>query len=134
MIRNKPYLISGLAIPFLALVGFLFRQHTFNIQLYDTYFVIANPQFVLVGSVLLLVVGMGYWLISLTGKTLNTILTGIHIFLTVSVLFLFTLPLFTSESLENPDRLFFSIIAFLLGQCAYAVNILITLLWKRANN
>jgi hypothetical protein len=127
ILRHKPHLISWLAIPILLLIGFIFSQHTFDIRLYDTYFVIGNPQFVLAGSGLLLVAGMGYWLISLTGKTPNVILTVIHLLLTVTVLLLFALPLFDSESIVNTDRPFFRVIACLLGQCAYAVNILITL-------
>jgi hypothetical protein len=127
---TKPHLISWLAIPILILIGLLFRHHTLDVQLYDTYFVIANLHFALAGSALLLVIGMGYWLIGLSGKTPNLLLTLIHLSLTIGVLVVVALPLFTTNSLAGTEWLFLMIMAFLLAQCAYTINIIITLLLK----
>jgi heme/copper-type cytochrome/quinol oxidase subunit 1 len=127
---NKPYLISWLAIPILVLIGLLFRQHTLDIQLYDTYFVVANLHFALAGSALLLIIGMGYWLVGLSGKTPNLVLTLVHLSLTIGVLVIVALPLFNTDSLASTEWLFLMIVAFLLAQCAYTINILITLLRK----
>ncbi|WP_461149538.1 hypothetical protein [Spirosoma pulveris] len=129
MTFRKPYLISWLAIPILLLIGLLFRQHTVNVQLYDTYFVIANRHVALAGSALLLVLGFGYWLLQRTRKTPNGILTAFHLWLTIGVLLLLVLPIFSRNDLISTQWLFESIVVLLLGQCAYVANMLIT--WLR---
>lgn len=127
---NKPHFVCWLAIPLLLLIGFLFSQHRLNVQLYDTYYVIANRQYAIAGSAILLIVGIGYWLLSLSGKTPNSILTGIHLFLTIGVLIQFAFPLFNNTTLAGAEWLFLCIVAFAAGQFAYATNILITLFRK----
>lgn len=127
---SKPYLISWLAIPILISTGILFSHHTLAIQLYDTYLMISNIHFALVGSALLLVIGIGYWLLSLKGKTPNVTMTLIHLLLTIGLLFLGTLPLFNGGSFVRIELIFVSIVVFLFVQFAYTVNILITLLWR----
>lgn len=130
-IINKPYLLSWLSIPLLIIIGLLFREHLLEIQLYDTYLVIANIYFVAVGSVLLLLIGIGYWLLSLNGKTPNPALSIIHITLTVIILILFALPLFSGDSLTNAELFSLSTLIFLTGQFIYVVNILITILSRK---
>lgn len=125
---HKPHLIGWLAIPVLVFSGLLFRQHTFDIPLYDTYFVVANPPFTLAGSALLLLSGGVYWLLGLSGKIPNRVLSLIHILPTISVLILFSLPLFTLDTFVDQAWISFRILAFLLGQCAFVSNILITFL------
>ncbi|WP_425290760.1 hypothetical protein [Spirosoma linguale] len=127
---RKPYLISWLAIPVLLLAGFLFRKHTVNIQLYDTYFVIANSHVALAGSALLLILGLGYWLILLTGKSPNVALTLFHLLPTIGVPMLLALPMFSSDSLGSAQWLSLVVLAFIAGQCVFVVNILMTLLRK----
>ncbi|SOD88911.1 hypothetical protein [Spirosoma fluviale] len=130
MTFRKPYLISWLAMPVLILMGLVFRQHTVDVQLYDTYFVIANSHVALMGSAFLLVVGLGYWLICLTGKTPNIALTTIHLLPTIIVLMLLVMPLFRNGPFANAEWLSLGILAFLLGQCAYVIVIMLTLLRK----
>lgn len=125
---RKPHLISWLASPVFVFIGLLFNQRTFDLQLYDTYFVIGNPYFVLAGSAYLLVIGLGYWLVSLTGKTPNRTLTVIHLLLTIGMLILVELPLLNSNTLAGMEGLALSVIAFLVGQCAYIINMVVTLL------
>lgn len=127
---SKPYLISWLMIPALVGLRLLFPQHTIDIQLYDTYYVIANQYFVLAGSVLLLVLGVGYWLVKRKRKTPNGILTLIHLLLTVGVLLLFILPVFDNNRLVSGEWIAFSIIALFVGQLTYVVNILAALVRK----
>ncbi len=130
ILPNKPYLISWLAIPLLVLVGLLFREHTLNVQFYDTYFVIANLHVALAGSILLLVVGMGYWLIGLSGKTTDPFVARSHLSLTIGGLVLVTSPLFSSDRLACTEWLFLVLLTLLLAQCAYIVNSVATLLRK----
>jgi heme/copper-type cytochrome/quinol oxidase subunit 1 len=128
MIFRQPYLICWLAVPVLMLMGLLFRQHSVDVQLHDTYFVIANNHVALAGSALLLVLGLGYWLMMRTRKTPNDTLTAFHLLSTIGVFVLLVLPLSGSGNLVSPEWLLLGVAAFLVGQCAYAVNILITLL------
>ncbi|GAB3927323.1 hypothetical protein [Larkinella terrae] len=125
---RKPYLISWLTSPAFVFTGLLFSQRTFDLQLYDTYFVISNPYFVLVGSAFLLAIGFGYWLVSLTGKTLNRTLTVTHLLLTIGVLILVELPLLDSNTLAGTKWLALSVVVFLVGQCAYGINMVVTLM------
>ncbi len=90
---NKPYLTSWLVIPVLVLIGLIFNQHTLDIQLHDTYFIVGNLQFVLAASLLLLLVGLGYWFINRLGKSPNRVLTVIHLLLTVGIVILFAVPI-----------------------------------------
>ncbi|MFD1142243.1 hypothetical protein ACFQ4C_14045 [Larkinella insperata] len=130
VVLSKPYLICWLAIPALVLIRLLFPQHTVDIQLYDTYFVIASLSFVLAGSVLLLLLGAGYWLVKLKGKMPNGMLTIIHLLLTVGVLLLVVLPVFNTNTLESGKWVVFSVIALFVGQLTYIVNILAALVRK----
>ena len=127
---NKPYLLSWLAIPVLILIGFLFRQHTLNVQFYATYYVVANTYFILVASTLLMLMGLGYLLVISKGGTLNPILTVFHLSLTVGVFILLVLPYFKQNSLLSPTWIVGSLLVFSLAQCAYVANILTTLLWR----
>jgi heme/copper-type cytochrome/quinol oxidase subunit 1 len=126
---SKPYLISWLAIPVLSLIGLLFRQHTLDIQLYDTYYVIGNTHVVLAGSVLLLVIGIGYWLIKWQSKTPNSLLVVLHLVLTISVLILCVLPAFGGDNLVPSDWLVWLLFTFVLAQFIYLINIVAT--WMR---
>ncbi|MGV3561065.1 hypothetical protein [Larkinella arboricola] len=129
-VLRKPYLICWLTLPVLVLIGLVFGQHIIDIHLYDTYYVVANEFFISAGSVLLLFLGIGYWLLKLKGKTPNGILTTIHLLLTIGVLLLFSLPVFSANSLVSSEWILFSVIALLLGQLTYVVNILTALLQK----
>ncbi|MCX6214212.1 hypothetical protein [Spirosoma sp.] len=130
MTLRKPYLISWLAVPVLMLMGFLFRQHTVDIHLYDTYFVIANNHVALAGAALLLVAGLGYWLLQKIGKMPNVTLTVFHLLPTIGVLMLLALPVASDSDLMGAEWFFLIVFALLVGQCAYIANILITLLRK----
>jgi heme/copper-type cytochrome/quinol oxidase subunit 1 len=126
---NKPYLTSWFIIPILILIGLVFNQHTIDIQLHDTYFVIGNLQVVLAASLLLLVVGLGYWFINRLGKSPNRVLTAMHLLLTVGVVTLFASPI-AENSLGLSALFTWSVITLLLAQILYLANIFICLLWK----
>ncbi|QDK78238.1 hypothetical protein EXU85_06355 [Spirosoma sp. KCTC 42546] len=120
---SKPYLISWLAIPVLSLIGLLFRQHTVDVQLYDTYYVIGNTHVALAGSVVLLVIGAGYWLIDWQSKTPNSLLVVLHLLLTIGVLVLSVLPAFGGDNLIPSDWLVWLLLTFVLAQFIYLINI-----------
>ncbi|GAB2528134.1 hypothetical protein [Spirosoma aerophilum] len=130
MILRKPHLISWLAIPALVLIGLWFRQHTVDVQLYDTYYVIDNGHFALAESAFLLVAGLGYWFLQRTGKTPNGALTAVHLLPTIGLFMLLVLPISGRGNSISDQGLLLGLAAFLLGQCAYVVNILITSLRK----
>ena len=119
---RKPYIISWLAIPALILLGIVFRQHTIDIQLADTYYVIGKLNFVFVAALFLLLLGVGYWLVSRNGKIPNKTLTSIHLLLTLMALVTFALPL------PDSNWLVWGAMALVVSQLVYIINILITLL------
>ena len=126
---NKPYLASWLIIPILVLIGLVFNQHTIDIQLHDTYFVISNIHFVLSASLLLLLVGLGYWFIKRLGKSPNRVLTTVHLLLTVGVVMLFAVPI--AENSMGLSALFvWSVVTLLVAQVLYLINIFLSLLRK----
>lgn len=90
---NKPYLICWLSALILIGIGFVFCQHSVDIQLYaTTYVVIDNLYFALVASLLLFLTGMGYWFASQLGQSPNRLLTAIHLLLIMSILLLLAIP------------------------------------------
>lgn len=127
IILNRPHLISWLAMPLLILIGLLFSQHSVDIQLYNTYYVISNIHFTLAASELLFVFGMGYWLLSLTRKKPSRILSASHLLPSILVLILIALP---TDHLVSAEWFLPALTAFFLGQCAFVINILITL-WQK---
>ena len=122
---TRPHLTSWYAIPVLILAGVLFNQHTIEIQVYDTYYLISNINFALAGSLLLLLIGFGYWLIGRIRKNLNPTLTTIHLLLTFGVLIGFTLPV--TDHLVSSGWLIYSLAAFLIGELLYAINVFVAL-------
>ena len=126
---NKAYLTCWLTIPILILIGLLFNRHTIDIQLYDTYFIISNPHFILAASLLLLLIGLGYWLINRRGKFPDRVLIAVHLLLTVGVLLLFAVPMSQVNGVLS-TWLTWGIVALLLAQFIYLINILTTLLRK----
>lgn len=127
---DKPYLTSWLTIPVLILVGFAFSQHTLDVQLYDTYFVVGNLHFVSAASLLLLLIGLGYWLVKRQGKSPNRVLTVIHLSLTVGILLLFAMPI-SENSIGLSGFLAWSVLALLMAQVLYLVNLFVSLIQER---
>lgn len=126
---SKPYVISWLAIPVLSLIGLLFRQHTLDIQLHDTYYVIANMHVVLAESVVLVLIGVGYWLIEWQSKKPNSLLVVLHLVLTIGILVLCVLPISGSDNLVPSDWLVWSLFTFVFAQFIYLINIVAA--WMR---
>ena len=123
----KPYLICWLAIPLLLLIGFVYHATPLNIQLYSTYYVAGVSQFVLIGSIVLLLVGFGYWLLNEQGKTPNTFLTILHLVLTIGVLCM-VLPVSDADDKSVSIWLFWAVLIFLPVQGVFAFYLLVSLL------
>jgi|GEM_PF-2721572 len=121
---RKPYQLIWLTIPALVLIGLIFRTHTVDIQLADTYYVISNLYFVLPGSVFMLVLGIGYWL--MRRQRLNPILIVLHILLTIAPFILIALPLPTGNQIMS-NYLVWCVAGFMLGQCLFLINSTIAL-------
>ncbi|MBD2754007.1 hypothetical protein [Spirosoma validum] len=119
---RKPYMTSWLAIPVLILLGIIFSQHTVDIQLADTYYVIGNLHFAFAASIFLLVIGAGYWLMSRRTTRPNRTLTATHLILTLAALVTFTLPLFTG------NWLVWIAMALVLSQVLYIINMFVVVL------
>jgi hypothetical protein len=128
---DKPHQISWLAIPLLLIIGFVYQQHTIDIQLYDTYFVIDMLMFAQAGSGLLFVTGVVYWLLDRWHKRTNKQLSGLHLLLLFGSLASPTLPILSDQFLNAP-WLLGNLLIFALAQFLFIVNVISSLFRKSA--
>ena len=133
---EKPYQLFFIAIGLIWLGTILIPAEAIDIQLHDTYFVIAYYHLALLITILLSGFGLGYWLFS--KKPLIRWMTIFHtiitIILIVTCFFWYGFP--TNENAANyieGDTLSRSIsyfilsLLFLLGQILFVLNLLIAL-------
>ncbi len=141
-ILNKPYLFFWGLIPLLLVLGFVKSDEVININIHDTYFIIVMFHFVIFLSFLLLILGLGYWIVLKLKKRLFKILSVLHVgftFLGIVVL-LITLMIpnniITStntllDSLKTINILLtLGVLLIVFGQVFYPFNILLSLFKK----
>lgn len=124
---TKPYRICWFAILLLILIGFIYRDTPLDIQLYDTYYIVGAFHFVLIGSIILFLVGFGYWLLDWQSKQPNKFLMVLHLAFTIGVLCL-VLPVAGSTDKSVLIGLFWAALVFLPLQAGFALYLLINLL------
>jgi heme/copper-type cytochrome/quinol oxidase subunit 1 len=117
-----PHTICWSAIPFIILVALFFPQHALDIQLYDTYYVIANLHFALAVALFLLFVGMIYWTIQKMGRRFSFSLAYVHIVITLTVVLILMIPIFNTASSFEPMIVIFA--AFLIAQIIFVGNVI----------
>ncbi|MFI1745949.1 cbb3-type cytochrome c oxidase subunit I [Thalassobellus sediminis] len=79
---NKPHLSFLLAIPIIMLFGILSGNNVLDINVHDTYYVIAYLHLATLVSILFGIIGIGYWIMLKTNRKLSKWLNLIHITLT----------------------------------------------------
>ncbi|MEM9143582.1 MAG: hypothetical protein AAGA86_11385 [Bacteroidota bacterium] len=79
---KKPHIVFFLSIPVLLVLGILYKDATFDINVYDTYFVISYQNWVILVSLYFFTIGMLYRVLPQGNRTLSQSLTWIHIALT----------------------------------------------------
>ncbi|MDC8004831.1 cbb3-type cytochrome c oxidase subunit I [Aureisphaera galaxeae] len=129
---EKPYLIFLLSIPMVLLIGVLSGDTAFDINVHDTYFVIAYSHLTTLISFVFGVIGIGYWTMYKTNRALSQWLNGIHIGLTFGgAIIVWIMTLFYGDEImeyELNNNLSFVItlvIAIMvLGQIIFPINII----------
>ena len=122
------------------IVGILSGDATLDINVHDTYFVIAYFHFAVLISILFAIIGVGYWIMQKSDRILSKWLNWTHIGLTfggiivVSILTQFYRPEIMEYEFNNSLTLIITLIIFLmvLGQLIFPINIIYGLLKKKS--
>jgi cytochrome c oxidase subunit 1 len=140
---QKPHFIFFGAIAIVLAIGVFSKNHTFDINIEDTYFVIGYFHISLPISIFFGLIGLGYWLMLKGNKKLSQWLSLIHIIVTFGGLFvLFVIPYYTFTDNESAFPLYhnyakvnmikiIAISAIVFGQMIYFINLVTGIFRKR---
>ena len=136
---EKPHLIFLLAIPIIMLIGILSGDSMLDINVHDTYYVIACLHFAILISILFGIIGMGYWLMQKANIKLSKWLNSTHIGLTfggtiaVWILSRFYRTEIMEYEFNNNLTLIITltIMLMILGQILFPINIIYGLVKKK---
>src|SRR5690606_11861265 len=137
-ITNKPHLILLLSIPIIMLIGFISGDGVLDINVHDTYYVIAYIHLSTMISIFFGIIGLGYWIMLKANRKLSKWLNLIHIALTFGgILLIWILAQLFRESImeyefNNNLTLAIYLIALIavFGQIIYPINIIYGLIKK----
>lgn len=136
---EKPYLIFLLAIPIIMLIGILSGDTMLDINVHDTYYVIAYLHLAILVSILFVIIGIGYWIMQKAGRKLSKWLNWTHIGLTFGgtlVVWILT-KFYRTEIMEyefnNNLTLIITLVVLLMiiGQIIFPINIIYGLTKKK---
>lgn len=129
------------------IIGFSLSEETIDINIHDTYFVIASLHLTYILSISYFLLGLGYWIVKKVFKrNLIKSLTIIHSVILIGSFFIYWLmffyyqlkpknkifPLLDDGSFEmNIMIIYSSILILLVAQPIYVINILIACFRKR---
>lgn len=140
---TKPDLIFFLSIPVILLIGIMSGGATLDINVHDTYFVIAHFHIAVLISILFGIIGVGYWIMKKANRKLSKWLNWTHIVLTIGGLIAIfgisylslgsdthsQFPYF--DELERKNSILTSIIFIVIfGQLMYLINLIIGIFIK----
>jgi len=130
-ITKLPYIFLWAIIPFLIGVGLIRQNTAIDIQMHDTYFVVAIWHVGLISSLFLGLIGGIYWLFS-DWEWVNwmTILhTGITVFFSLFILLLMIKPnVFFEFGLQKQSWMLLIGLIFMVGQLLFLINLVISYL------
>ena len=138
-INEKPHLIFLLAIPLIILIGILSGDAILDINVHDTYYVIAYLHFAILISILFGIIGIGYWIMQKKDRKLSRWLNWTHIGVTFGgtlVVWILT-KFYRSEIMEFEfnDNLTLIItliiLLMIIGQIIFPINIIYTLIKRK---
>ena len=137
----KPFAIFWITAALILLDGFFIQnpESVTDINIHDTYYVIAHGFLAEIFALIFFILGLGYWLFYKIKRNLNPTLTLIHIIGTVGIAWLYRIVLgglniFKCNNLELTNS--FIIVAFsivLLVQPIFLFNLLIGIIKPRAS-
>ncbi|WP_298312124.1 cbb3-type cytochrome c oxidase subunit I [uncultured Aquimarina sp.] len=136
---QKPHLIFLFSIPIILLIGIVSWDATLDINIHDTYFVIAYFHLSILISILFGIIGTGYWIMEKANRRLSKWLNWTHVGLTfggpivVSFLTLFYRTEVMEYKFNNHLNLIITLIIILivLGQLIFSFNIIYGLIKKK---
>ncbi|WP_418603005.1 hypothetical protein [Hwangdonia sp.] len=136
---EKPHLIFLLAIPIIMLIGILSGDTMLDINIHDTYYVIAYFHLAILISILFGVIGIGYWIMLKSDRKLSKWLNWTHIGLTFGGTFIVWIltKFYRTEIMEyefnNNLTLIITLILLLMiiGQLIFPINIIYGLIKKK---
>lgn len=140
-IINRPYKAIWYSVLFLIGVSIIGWNNTIDIQLHDTYFVIASIHIGVLFSIYLGVIGIIYWLIR--KKKLFDWMTLIHVVITISTfaLIIITGLIFQKviegdfETFRTVNQILFVVILIaLLSQLVFLTNLIFGLIRNKPKN
>ena len=139
---EKPHLIFLLSIPIIILIGILRGDAVLDINVHDTYYIIAYLHLAILISILFGIIGLGYWIMLKAKRKLSKWLTLLHVTLTFAGLILIysllrsssqsEFPIFDDQSYPN-SLLTFSALLLIFSQSTYVINIIIGIFIKNKN-
>jgi heme/copper-type cytochrome/quinol oxidase subunit 1 len=140
MIKIKEYFLLFNSSLILLIIGFLVGEETFDINVHDTYYVIANCHLYWLFSSLLFIIFIFYFLLNIIKIELNRIISKIHIFGTIISIILLIFPY---SLFDNPKEfplydsfeyinivLTVSFLVLLFLQLLFIINIFVSLIKK----
>lgn len=138
---NKPYTLFWITAVLILLDGFLIQnpENVVDINVHDTYFVIAHGFIAEIFALLFFILGLGYWLFEKFNRNLNPTLTLIHILGTVGVVWIYKIVISSLSlfKIGNPAVINgFIVVAFLIAflvQPVYIVNLFIGVIKPKTN-
>lgn len=141
---QKPHLIFLFAIPIILFFGIVNWSTTVDINIHDTYYVIAYFHLSILISLLFGIIGIGYWRMLKTKRELSKWLNLIHITFTFGGLLLiqlFSFLIVELNELSKSDDFVYNIqlevqiilvaMVIILAQIVYPINILRGLIKKK---
>lgn len=138
---DKPDTICWVAIPLLLFIGLLTITQSVNFYLHDTYFVVTGLHLAILFALILAILGLGYRLVRMAKGVLVTLLTKVHLGMTLGgmLLMMGLLPLLDSAlpghwAYRLIEYLFCgSVGAILLSQPCFLINLLIGILRSKVS-
>ncbi|MEM9544854.1 MAG: cbb3-type cytochrome c oxidase subunit I [Bacteroidota bacterium] len=141
MLTNKPYLPLWYLMPFLLFAFLVNRNKTIDIQLHDTYIVLASGHLGILLSILLVLFGGIYWLVR--KKKLIRWMTRVHVLsMLILSVFLFFGLLLSNQSVRSYDHVSYQFIiravtyvlaTLLLVNLIFVLNISIAIFRNQTN-
>jgi heme/copper-type cytochrome/quinol oxidase subunit 1 len=140
MIKIKEYFLLFNSSLILLIIGFLVGEETFDINVHDTYYVIANCHLYWLFSSLLFIIFIFYFLLNIIKIELNKIISKIHIFGTIISIILLIFPYFIFDKTKDfplydsfeyiNTVLILSFLVLLFLQLLFLINIVLSIIKK----
>lgn len=136
---DKPYIIYLLAIPITVLIGILSGDATLDVNVHDTYYVIAYLHIAILISIIFGIIGIGYWIMHKADRKLSKWLNWTHIGLTFGgtlIVWILT-KFYRTEFMEYEYNynltliITLVILVMIVGQLIFPINIIYGLTKKK---